>query len=126
MDIWTSCAQDWAKGAIESPMCEILDWGGGLLPAEGLPPPSLNGLVLTPDWTMMGSSPNVMAWERGAEAERSVLPGGSPVCWHPVTGGPLFSAASPVMRVGGYRLRSLEVIAGDLVRSPLLHWCPCQ
>ena len=33
MDIWTSCAQDWAKGA-------ILDWGrsgGGFLPDEGFP-----------------------------------------------------------------------------------------
>ena len=56
-------------------MCAILDWGrsgGGFLPDEGFPPPSLNGL---PDWTMMGSSPNVMAWERGTEEERLVLPG---------------------------------------------------
>ena len=77
----------------------------------------------------MGSSPNVMVWERGAEEERSVLPGGSPVCWHPVMGWSLLgkflmiAAASPAMRVGGYRLRSLEVIAGDLVCSP---WSPCQ
>jgi hypothetical protein len=91
MEIWTSCAQDWAKGAIESPMCAILDWGrsgGSLLPAEGLPPPSLNGLVLKPDWTMMGSSPNVMAWEKGTEEERSVLPGVLRSAGIPSRGGP--------------------------------------
>ena len=50
----------------------------------------------------------------------------------PSRGGPLsgkllmIAAASPVMRVGGYRLRSLEVIVGDLVCSPWLHWSPCQ
>ena len=34
-------------------------------PAEGLPPPSRKGLVLNPDWTMIGSSSRVMVWERG-------------------------------------------------------------
>ena len=50
MEVWTSCAQACASGPLASPSFVSRDCGrrgGGLLPGEGLPPPSRSGLVLT-------------------------------------------------------------------------------
>ena len=53
--------------------------GGGRRPGDGFPPPSRKGLLLKPDWMMMGPYAIVMACERGGtEEDLSVLPGGSP------------------------------------------------
>ena len=68
MEHWTSWAQDCASSAMASPRCASLECslrGGGRLPGDGLPPPSRSGLVLNPDWTMIGSSPSVIARKKG-------------------------------------------------------------
>ena len=45
--------------------------GGTSRPGEGLPPPSLRGLVRKPSWATTRSSMSEMRWERGKEVGRS-------------------------------------------------------